>query len=406
MSKSKKYKNNDPEDLLRYSTNGLSDEERNALEREAQKDPFVEEALEGYSRLEPAQAREDIERLHSRLNRRVSGRRPVVWVAAAASIAVILTLGTLYLTVFTDTLGGFGTRVAESEKAERSIDKADFKEVEAPAESMEEKTDEDAGKGVAADQDALQDSELTREMDSRPVVENDAAIAAGTQEVPAAEETGTGAADETGIPGITAEEPEAAIEMATVEDEEISFEQEIVLAETTAGTDSTGIIDHAGAEVETGTEVARAAAPRVQRTELVQPVALEETTSERALTQDRLSSAAKKSRIGSAVSSVQEIPDSIPSIPDGGIESFNRYIRENVNLPDGVTIEEYATVILTFSLGPTGRPQNIFVEESPGEEISREAIRLLQEGPSWSQAYEYSSPVALRNRVSIEFRQE
>ena len=123
MSKNNKYRNIDPEDLMRYSTDGLSDEERHALEREAQKDPFVEEALEGYSSLSTNQAVEDLSRLQSRLNRRISGRRSMVWVRIAASIAIILTLGTLYFTVFTDKLSKMDQTVAESESVEPAREK-------------------------------------------------------------------------------------------------------------------------------------------------------------------------------------------------------------------------------------------------------------------------------------------
>jgi len=74
MSKNSKYGNIDPEDLFRYLSDGLSEEERYALEREIQKDPFIEEALEGLSTLGPKQARKDLSRLRSRINKRITGR--------------------------------------------------------------------------------------------------------------------------------------------------------------------------------------------------------------------------------------------------------------------------------------------------------------------------------------------
>lgn len=49
MLKDKKYSKSSLEDFLRYLDGNLSDRERNRIERNLMKDPFEEEAMEGFS---------------------------------------------------------------------------------------------------------------------------------------------------------------------------------------------------------------------------------------------------------------------------------------------------------------------------------------------------------------------
>ncbi len=90
-------------------------------------------------------------------------------------------------------------------------------------------------------------------------------------------------------------------------------------------------------------------------------------------------------------------------MPVGGLESFNLYIEENIRLPEEDSLTGSPVVVLTFDINSEGRPINILVEESPGDAFNREAIRLLEEGPTWSPAYTNGTPIAKKNRLRIEF---
>ena len=364
MSKNKKYENIDPEDLMRYSADGLSDQERHALERESQKDPFMEEAIEGYSSLSADQAREDLSRLQSRLNRRISGSRTMVWVRIAASVAIILTIGTLYFTVFSDRLGKMDRTVAETESADSPREK----DVPDDLKTLDEIGKEEAGVFEKSDDEGGEE------------------VAVALEETVAAEKTG-----DSGPEPLVAEETLVFEDDSRIKDIFLIVEME-------------DLEDPAGADVS-----AEFVALPQARQSIAQPTALEGATVDQAAGLNASKSMAKKEsmgKTGAVVSSVHEVPDSIPALPVGGLENFNRYIEENARFPEGFILTASKVVVLTFEINPVGRPENIKVEESPGEVFSLEAGRLLQEGPAWSPAIENGTTVTKRNRLKIEFNRE
>ena len=365
MSKNKKYRNIDPEDLIRYSTNGLSDEERHALERETQRDLFMEEALEGYSSIHSDQAVEDISRLQSRLKRRISGRRSMVWVGMAASVAVILTLGTLYFTVFTDTLGKLDQTVAESESVEPEGEKG----IPEDLKTRDEIGVDDPGETEKPPEPEVEYREVEQEVASIPEIID-----------------GGGEQSETDD-NFEVEEPVIAADAENDEKAEFIVTDEVIVAgEESQTNDSFLMVEFEAME------------------DMAQTRQLEGAVADEGVSMDAPQAAAKKesrSKSAVAVSSVEMLPDSIPVLPVGGMESFNRYIEENIRYPD--LLPSDAIVVLTFEVSNDGRPEKIQVEESPGEDFSVEAIRLLREGPAWTPAFNDGRPVVKRNRLKIEF---
>jgi hypothetical protein len=69
--------------------------------------------------------------------------------------------------------------------------------------------------------------------------------------------------------------------------------------------------------------------------------------------------------------------------PYGGKEAFTKYIRENTIFPEVEETIVKAVIILSFTIGKAGNPENISVIRSPGKAFSDEAIRLLTSGPMW-----------------------
>jgi hypothetical protein len=96
-----KDKNNKKElsDFLRYSEGKMTDRERNTFERELQKDPFAEEASEGFSEISPGNAEADINRLREQLKTRISHRSGMVYFRVAASVAVLMILSSVYIVI-------------------------------------------------------------------------------------------------------------------------------------------------------------------------------------------------------------------------------------------------------------------------------------------------------------------
>ena len=61
-------------------------------------------------------------------------------------------------------------------------------------------------------------------------------------------------------------------------------------------------------------------------------------------------------------------------------------------------------VIISFIVKPDSSLTNIRIQESPGQAYSREAKRLLKEGPLWIPATENGEPVEEEYSIKITFR--
>ncbi len=76
----------------------------------------------------------------------------------------------------------------------------------------------------------------------------------------------------------------------------------------------------------------------------------------------------------------------LPPQPHGGKSVFDKYIRDNMVWPDTVISGQKAVVVLNFVVHADGRMDSIKVIKSPGRLFSDEAIRLLKAGPAWNPA--------------------
>ena len=85
MSEKDKNEKDQFSDLLRYRRNKMTDKEKNAFERGLEKDPFTEEASEGFEEIEPGLAEEDILKLRKQVKKRASGKKIILRYRIAAS---------------------------------------------------------------------------------------------------------------------------------------------------------------------------------------------------------------------------------------------------------------------------------------------------------------------------------
>lgn len=65
--------------------------------------------------------------------------------------------------------------------------------------------------------------------------------------------------------------------------------------------------------------------------------------------------------------------------PVDGWKKYNRYLEKKNRLRSGVSGE----VLVHFLIDQQGRMSNFVIEKSLGEEADKEAIRLIREGPAW-----------------------
>lgn len=92
----KKKAHIDETSARRYLNKEMTDAERNAFEKELQKDPFAAEALEGLEPLSGAAFDQDLKELKARINKPKKKKR-IPYYAAAASILLLVTAGVLWM---------------------------------------------------------------------------------------------------------------------------------------------------------------------------------------------------------------------------------------------------------------------------------------------------------------------
>jgi outer membrane biosynthesis protein TonB len=84
-------------EFFRYIRKELKGRERNSFERELQKDPFSDEALEGFAMLDREDALKDVSELQSRLKNRTNRKGRVAFYRIAASVAILTALSVIFL---------------------------------------------------------------------------------------------------------------------------------------------------------------------------------------------------------------------------------------------------------------------------------------------------------------------
>mgnify|MGYP001554741602 FL=1 len=91
-------------DIQSYLSGSMSAEEMNAFEKAVLEDPFLADALEGYSQTSAANAQSALEFLHKRIADAAEGnvisisRKRILWWSVAAAAVLILGAGiTIYL---------------------------------------------------------------------------------------------------------------------------------------------------------------------------------------------------------------------------------------------------------------------------------------------------------------------
>lgn len=68
--------------------------------------------------------------------------------------------------------------------------------------------------------------------------------------------------------------------------------------------------------------------------------------------------------------------------PEGGWEAFGQYLNENKIITGADSLKK-GVQIISFTVGATGRPQDIKIRKSISPAHDMEAIRLLENGPDW-----------------------
>ncbi len=90
--------------------------------------------------------------------------------------------------------------------------------------------------------------------------------------------------------------------------------------------------------------------------------------------------------------------------PVGGMEEFNKWIQKNIRYPEDVTPRVQQVVIVTFKISADSTLYDLKAEQTAGESFTKEAFRLLREGPKWVPSVRNGKVSEEEVRVSIVFK--
>ncbi len=417
MSGRKKHKT--ANEYLQYLKGDLSNQERHLFERDLESDPFEKEALEGMEMLSPEEAEADILSLHSRLRKRREKKRRIAWYSAAASIASLLIIGTIFLQIYN----------INPEVAEKSFNEEEFYP-DRPAEpestlsedtQSEDTPTEETLTKEALPKEAIVEQTITKNALPGDRISNDEVSEKETLE-PEHKTKGALQFSE-GPPGepetITHVEADAATDVEVEPVAEETFAEESVAEEKVA--------KETVAEERSG-RGARRRSDRVVKPAAIQPSSMEK----KAYAKEDSTRTIAAGYVGMETQEVQVEddmnidlvmqPDALTlnevvvvdqgiqttgvrsAQPSGGFKSFRQYVEENMKMPDVEIRSEKEIVILRFKVSHSGEITDFISLRSPGEPFTQEAIRLVKEGPSWIPATDDTGKIEEIVRLKIVFK--
>ncbi len=445
------------ERILDYLHNRMTNRERNAFEREMQKDPFLADAVEGLGVTDPEVLASDMAELNKRFTEISSRNSRKLYLSVAASIAVLAVVSTVFVTVFLDRTRDIPAEtglsvmktpafeepdslephtetlpltesmkrvspspssekrksaekiIAVPEKPDTRIEDSGKEETKHSAEevyvleALKDQVDEEMAEYaeiIESESDTLfMNSEMTafrpeeESLVSRKLTTAGAPVSASV--IPDRSKIKgivVAAEDDTPVPGATVMIKETQTGALT----DINGTFELLIPGSPE--DLTLIVDFIGMERR---EIKVPSVPDI-KVEL----------------QSAYSALDEVVHIGYGVQKKDFVTGSITTItgdqllnrtdyqsasPIGGYSEFNTYIKKNMVFPENTEMTK-AVVVLNFIVETTGKIREITVVKSPSDVFSKEAIRLLDEGPGWAPATSGGRKVESAVRIRIIFK--
>jgi hypothetical protein len=342
MERTNKNRRRSLTDFLRYRKGEMSGEEKNSFERDLQKDPFAEEASEGFSQITSEEAEMDMSVLKKKLAGRTGKRSMAYFYRLAAAVAVLVTLTFIFFNY-------------QNKKGELILSKNNIAEVKSSLTITATEPLKDSSEQYDVKNEAhyrLQSSLPPPPASPSPVT----AIAKSEAKV----EEIRASADATGTDEIISDQI-ITIDSAAVKNDLIAVSG---VAED----------DAIPAETEKKMEVSRVAGVSLQTQ-----------------TQEPLTAKSKS------------FFSHVPPQPVVGLDSFNLWLEKNIRNPEPRSRNE-GVVVLSFKVMNDSTVADIKIITSPGYVYSREAERLIKVGPVWKPASENGKPIEEETSIKIIFR--
>lgn len=408
-------------EFLRYRKNRMTNEERNAFERELQKDPFAAEAFEGLSGLSSDNITSDISRLRSKFSSPRQRKSRFVYYRVAASAAILMAISSLFIIIERNRSK---EEIAIDENKRPVIEVQEGKGLKAPNETNIDMDIAANRPGTGREDKAGEKMVLADgKQNAAPAIDQIVVIKTDTMAADKISEPEKMAAEEVLAPPKAAAAarsgkaftpliagrilssddlrpiPGASItvkgtNISTVTDADGNFS----LAAGHAA-DKPLVASFIGMESK---EFKTKGETSVEITLNPSVSALEEVVVVGYGTQKKADAAGAQNKI--SLSEKYTSGEYTSPEPIAGLESFKRYIENNIVKPDIFTEGQRVVVLAVFKVKINGIPDSVKIIRSGGQPYSDEAIRLIKEGPLWKPAMENGKAVEEEVRVRIVFK--
>lgn len=386
--------------MISYLKGNIRGKERNSFERELQRDPFADEALEGLSSVSAQEAESDLYYLSEKLKKRSTRRRYTLYYSIAASVALLMLISSVYLMIqkknVIETVAEFATK---NEPIKIQVPAVQYApKIEIPAVAMVEKTNSGSGRSKSKRVEAEPETVRGLNYDTISVSDISMPVVAMADKM--------------------ASEP-AAPRMKKESAKSYQFKGKILSSEdnlpvpgasvTVKGT-ATGVVTDMDGKFAIGIKDAE------KRTLVANFIGMETKEFEaKADTQLNItmnpSSLALNEIVvvgyGSRKTDYDAAPETAvftPSKPVNGKTAFDKYIEDNIRRPDTLTSGQRVVVVISFTVKPDGSRENYKIIKSPAKPFSDEALRLIISGPEWKPATENGIDIEDEVRLRVVFK--
>jgi hypothetical protein len=408
-------------DLFRYRENRMTSEERNAFERELQKDPFLEEALEGLAAISTDEANSDIMKLQSKLSASYKHKNSIIFYRIAASVAILMVISSVFIILERN------RTTKELPNEENKISGVEIKESKPVANPPDVKLPTTIAKSEPApgNKDKSDDRMIVTEVkrDKAAIKEEISAFRTDTGKIEKISEPERFmVAGEMAAPrnagGISARSFVPQISGRVVSSDDLNPIQGVTImvkgTEIGTVTDSDGNFRLASNQALNHKLVASFIGMESKEIMVRGDSTINITLNPSALALDEVVvvgyGVQKKSEITGAISDKINVQDKYASDqylsaePVNGLPALNKYIENNLVKPDIFKKGQRVVVVVNFKVKTDGTLDSFRIIKTGGQLYSEEAIRLIKEGPGWKPATENGKAVEEEVRVRIVFK--
>lgn len=411
MSDKNKNKKTRLTDFLRYHRNELSGKERNSFERELQKDPFAEEASEGFSSLLREDVLKDISELQKRIKTRTGIRRRFFTYRIAASLAIIMTITTLYIFIGRNKPAKtLADNLVQPNQMEISKSQP-LKQLPANEEIKPEKKldSREKTKSLTLQKrqfETVNDIKTADNLSISEAPKNDTLSDFVKDRVNSFSEKQQMAAP------VSSRARERSLTSYSVRGKILSSEDNlpipganVYINGTKAGvvTDSEGnfniSLPDSNKRLLTANFIGMEPKEFMTKADSQVQVRLDPSISSLSEVVVVGYGVDKKEAVG-----VSDSDKHTPATPVTGKSNYDKYISNNLHRPDSISSGQRVVVVVSFLVQTNGSIDSIRIVKSPGKSFSDEAIRIIKSGPQWKPAENNGIPVKDVVRLRLVFK--